>query len=1044
MPFYKPLCEALKDVALKGPTKVKIPKDKRPRLPLSEYRKERLRLWEEKKEEEKNLIRSFHPYPHPINSFQENVNKRYYEAELKISHAIQRFRKKYYRHLIEEGTSKIPVQKSWNLQRGLIRAIRKSDLVHRVSLADIDETIEKEFVPYLNIENPRAFIEKVESSREVQAQVFKEEAKKHTQLMELAKGAAVNSFYMFVLVFGPTIMPGFKNSPFIKVVCDALQSVYETPNKRLQIAMPPRAGKSKIGSVLFPAWLYGKRPDWYVMHLCDTITSGSKFGGAIRDIITSDLFKSIFPNVTISDTFAAKDNWETTDKGVYRAIGANTGAAGKGGHVLIIDDLITEQTFKNAAILEKLFDIWPHGYESRLMEGGRIVIINTRWSVRDLSGWLLDRASKDSTLDQWEVLKIPAILDEESSKVIGLPVGSSFCPERWPIGRLDIIRRGMAQPYWLATYMQNPVALDGNIIKVENFIKFPTGAPLDATFILASADTAYSVKTTADYSVIQIWAVVLREATDSQGVVHKIPSIALLDQVRGRYEYPDLLAKCTEIEERYSPDTWLIEKKASGQCYDDKTEILTKDGWKLFKDVDISKDEFATRQLNTGILEYQKATHYVNEEYEGNLIYFKGKTLDLKVTPNHRMLVNSLPKKLGGHPSKRKVGETVLTAEELFTYGTEKTKVPLTSNWKGVEIVNKRLEPSSFTSGKRGKGCRAIEVSGDTYIKFMAAYLSEGWTQTNRGRQYTVHIGQYTKSKGYLPFKECLLSLGHPLQERRGKEMYVCNRKLYEFVRQFGHYCDEKRIPSDILNATPRQLKLFWDYYLLGDGHKTKKGYESISTTSKVLAGQLQELAQKMGYSASVIRIKQGEGLIHIANSVKPTDKSTLKPAYVVRLRTSKTQRLQGSKVYYKGNVYCVSVPNGFVYVRRNGYPSWSGNSLIQDMRRRGYFIHEFDPKGSDKITRAVSITPFIDAKRVMIPDATWVDTFENECRSFPKGAHDDTIDAFTQAVIFMRDNYIIDNYSGNEVEEISQAEKDDLAFQELTRNQGITSKGYW
>ena len=93
-------------------------------------------------------------------------------------------------------------------------------------------------------------------------------------------------------------------------------------------------------------------------------------------------------------------------------------------------------------------------------------------------------------------------------------------------------QKGMAQPYWLATYMQNPVALDGNIIKVENFIKFPTGAPLNATFILASADTAYSVKTTADYSVIQIWAVVLREATDSQGVVHKIPSIALLDQVR--------------------------------------------------------------------------------------------------------------------------------------------------------------------------------------------------------------------------------------------------------------------------------------------------------------------------------------------------------------------------------------------------------------------------------------------------------------------------------------------------------------------------------
>ncbi len=686
MVYYKPLCRALRDVALHGPLEIRVPQRNhakmKKKLSLQEYRAKRIAEFERRKVEERNLINGFKPYPLEENEFQKNVNRRYYEAEIKLSRALQKFRKAYYKKLIENQCTD-PSSASFTVQRSIITAIRKSDFVQKVARADIEDVIEKEFIPYLDVEQPRAFVEKVNKERGTKLEEYQSSVEQNVALRGLLQQAAKDSFYIFVLLFAPLLMPEFKDSPFIKVICDKLQEVYETPNKRQQINLPPRAGKSKIGSILFPAWVYGKRPDWYVMHLCDTITSGSKFGGDIRDIIKLAEYKKVFPETVISDTASARDNWETTEKGVYRAIGANTGAAGKGGHLLIIDDLITEQSFRNEAFLDKLFDIWPHGYESRLMEGGRIVIINTRWSLRDLSGWLLDRAAKDSFLYQWDVLKIPAILDEKAAKLLNLPEGSSYCPERWPLTALEVVKRGMANPYWQATYMQNPVALDGNIIKVENFHRFPAGQPLKTNFIIASADTAYSIKTTADYSVIQIWAIVDNFKQDSQGNTFNVPSIALVDMVRGRYEYPDLLNKCAEVQEKFQPDVWLVEKKSSGY-------------------------------------------------------------------------------------------------------------------------------------------------------------------------------------------------------------------------------------------------------------------------------------------------------------------------------------------------------------------------SLVQDMRRRGYFIHEFDPKGSDKVTRAVSVTPFIDAGRVMVPDIAWADPFENECRVFPRGAHDDTVDTFTQTVIYLRDSFAIDRYTGDKEEPAPTIEEqeDARSLEEITNK--TTQKGYW
>jgi predicted phage terminase large subunit-like protein len=123
----------------------------------------------------------------------------------------------------------------------------------------------------------------------------------------------------------------------------------------------------------------------------------------------------------------------------------------------------------------------------------------------------------------------------------------------------------MPRSQWLALYQQEPIALDGNIIKTENFVKFNLKESLEVSHVIAVADTAFSTKNTADYSVIQIWGVVTHEECDSQGVVTKVPRIALLDMARGRYEYPDLIKVCEEMDAKHNPDVWVIEKKASGQ-----------------------------------------------------------------------------------------------------------------------------------------------------------------------------------------------------------------------------------------------------------------------------------------------------------------------------------------------------------------------------------------------------------------------------------------------------------------------------------------------
>jgi hypothetical protein len=749
---------------------------------------------------------------------------------------------------------------------------------------------------------------------------------------------------------------------------------------------------SMIVSEYFPAWYLGRNPDKRVVCASYGQELASDFGRKVRNQMADPVYSEIFPNVGLAADSAAADKFNMAPpyQGGYVAVGVGGALTGRGAHCLIIDDpQKAREDADSESSQRKLRDWYTAVAYTRLMDDGAIVICQTRWNVGDLSGWLL----KEHKHEKWTVLNLPAINE----------AGEPLWPERFPLPVLENIRKTLPARDWQALYQQQPFVEEGGIFKRMWWRLWADNKPLpDCEFIIQSWDTAFTDRDlkSNSFSARVTLGVFKRPDDDCHNVF-------LLEAWKGRVEYPELRKAAVQAYLDYTPDKVIIEKKASGQCYDDKTEILTRAGWKHFSEIDINNDEFATRNMDTHEFQWQKAIGEYHSEYDGDMYHFYGRSHNVMVTPNHRMLVTTLPLSMGGCAAYRIKGiETIITAEELALYGLEKTKTPLTSIWEGKEIIKKELLTNDFEKGKAGYECRTITLDGDDYIRFMAMYLSEGWTQKSNSRGFTVHIGQNDTGKYYNDFFEVLSKMGN-VHKKRNKEIYLANRKLYCFVRQFGLRCYEKFIPQDIMEATPRQLKIFWDYYLMGDGTITKKGAQSIATTSSKLAGQLQEIAQKIGLSASVCLATKPKKPIIIGCGKKETPLENLRDKYVIRLRISKTQKLIPYKIHYKGIVHCVQVPNGIVYVRRNGMPCWCGNSLVQDLRRAGLPVSTYAPT-KDKITRAYMAQSLLENGRIYYPSRQWAEDFIGNLAAFPQGNDDDWADAFSQAIIWLQSSFLV------------------------------------
>jgi len=351
--------------------------------------------------------------------------------------------------------------------------------------------------------------------------------------------------------FTARVWPTFISGRHHKRMAEAFERVARGECKRLIINMPPRHTKSEFASYLLPAWFLGKFPHKKVIQSSNTGELAVGFGRKVRNLVNSEVYSEIFPDLHLQADSKAAGRWNTSKGGDYFAIGVGGTVTGKGADLLIIDDPHSEQEAAMAAsnpdIYDKVFEWYTSGPRQRLQPGGSIVVVMTRWAQRDLTGQVLKSAAQRSG-EEWEVIEFPAIL----------PSGKPLWPQFWSLAELEALREELPNAKWQAQYQQNPVGNESAIVKRDWWKWWEKDDPPQCDYILQSWDTAFEKTQRADYSAGTTWGIFNCEEDNFA------PNIILLNTYKKRVEFPELKRDVLREYNEYEPDSLIVEKKASG------------------------------------------------------------------------------------------------------------------------------------------------------------------------------------------------------------------------------------------------------------------------------------------------------------------------------------------------------------------------------------------------------------------------------------------------------------------------------------------------
>ena len=341
--------------------------------------------------------------------------------------------------------------------------------------------------------------------------------------------------------------PDFIEGRHHKIIAEKFNKIAQGKLKRLIVCLPPRHSKSEFASTYLPAWMMGLRGDLKIIQTTHTAELAVRFGRRVRNIIDSEDYQEIFPNVKLQADNKSAGRWTTNEGGESFYAGVGGAITGRGADLLIIDDPHSEQDAMSPTSMESAYEWYTSGPRQRLQPGGIIVIVMTRWSTKDLVGKVLKKQGDDHA-DQWEVVEFPAIMPESEEPL---------WPEFWKKSELLSVKASLPVSKWNSQWLQNPTAEEGAIVKREWWSKWEKEDIPDYSYIIQSYDTAFSKKETADYSAITTWAV-FRPFIDGPD------AIILLDAKRARVDFPELKKIAYDEYLYWKPDCILIEAKASG------------------------------------------------------------------------------------------------------------------------------------------------------------------------------------------------------------------------------------------------------------------------------------------------------------------------------------------------------------------------------------------------------------------------------------------------------------------------------------------------
>lgn len=351
-----------------------------------------------------------------------------------------------------------------------------------------------------------------------------------------------------------------------------------------------------------------------------------------------------------------------------------------------------------------------------------------------------------------------------------------------------------------------------------------------------------------------------------------------------------------------------------GGCYDDKTEILTKRGWISVKNMDIN-DEFASLDPETHKVIYQKPNRIHSELFSGDMHEYKNKSIDLLVTPNHKMFSQRQNVRRDGSE-----GPWELIESKNLSATRRMTK---TSDGRVDTVKNNFILPGAVINSKRKtKFIKSIEIDSEDWAAFLGLWMAEGHTSKSGYSNGVVGISHFNIKN----IEEIKSKIGKYFKiSDNNKGFSILDGRLYQHLSVLGK-CYEKRLPEYVKTWSKDLLEIYFDWHLRGDGNRNR-----IYTTSKHLADDLQEIAMYVGWAADISirpprkskmvdgRIIHGRYPEHIVGLLKKRNKPTL------------WSRNKFTKDFVKVEdfpVYCPCLPKYHtIYVRRNNKAVWCGNS---------------------------------------------------------------------------------------------------------------------
>jgi predicted phage terminase large subunit-like protein len=384
----------------------------------------------------------------------------------------------------------------------------------------------------------------------------------------------------------------FKHNGHINVIGNALEQCRMGKLQRLIINVPPRSLKSHMTSISFAAWLLGHKPAAQIICASYAQDLSEKLAADCRALMAAEWYQDLFRSTRLATGRSAVHDFATTQKGSRLATSVGGVLTGRGADFIIIDDPLKPDEALSETQRNAVNNWYDHTLASRLNDKrtGCIILIMQRLHEDDLVGHVLG-------LENWRVIRFPAIAEEDEAHEFETPygirhfrrrAGEALQPEREPLEVLKNLRETQGEYHFAGQYQQAPAPLGGGLVKAEWFNTYTAiDKPAKFDMIFQSWDTANKPTELSDYSVCTTWGVKEKHAY-------------LLHVFRKRLGYPELKRAVREQAAAFSPQTILIEDRASGTQL---IQELVNEGMHVIKTYQVTMDKIMRLSSVTSTIE---------------------------------------------------------------------------------------------------------------------------------------------------------------------------------------------------------------------------------------------------------------------------------------------------------------------------------------------------------------------------------------------------------------------------------------------------------